>query len=204
MVGVGNTGIRSGIIGVIGCSCPLEENEKKVLRASAVAQQQTGAPITIHPNWGDELVLEIIEILRVAGADLSHTVIGHCDVFDYGPSTFDKIVDAGCYIEYDNFGQPAGIFMPIQGGLLETLSDVQRVNGIIELIGKGYLDHILMSCDNFLKQNYVTYGGYGYAHIIRDIVPAMRMKGMSEEQIDTILVENPKQLLQFAPTKSKP
>ncbi|MFC1984492.1 phosphotriesterase-related protein, partial [Chloroflexota bacterium] len=56
-VGVGETGVRAGIIGEIGCSVPLEEDERKVLRASAVAQQRTGAAINIHPSRGKDLVL---------------------------------------------------------------------------------------------------------------------------------------------------
>ena len=42
-VGVGNTGIKSGIIGEIGCTWPLHDNERKVLRAAARAQKETGA-----------------------------------------------------------------------------------------------------------------------------------------------------------------
>ncbi len=195
--GVGDTGIRAGLIGEIGCSKPLEENEKKVLRASAIAQQQTGAPLSIHTSPDDELALEIIDILKDAGADLSHTVMCHCDIFSLAQRTLDKFVEAGCFIELDNFGQPAGVFFSFQDRLIETPSDAQRVNAIIELIAKGYLEHILISCDHCYKHTYVAYGGYGYAHIIREIVPGMKMKGMSEEQISTILVENPKRLFRF-------
>ncbi len=201
-VGIGDTGIRAGIIGEIGCSQPLEEDEKKMLRASAIAQQQTGAPLTIHPSPSDEFVPEIIEILQGAGADMSHTVICHCDIFGLAPRTLDRIVEAGCYLEIDNFGQPAGVFFLFQDRLIETPSDAQRINAIIELIGKGYLSHILISCDHCYKHTYVTYGGYGYAHIIREIVPAMKMKGINDEQIYTILVENPKRLLTFTLKKS--
>jgi phosphotriesterase-related protein len=198
-IGVDDTGIRAGIIGEIGCSQPLDENEKKVLRAAAIAQQHTGAPISVHPGPRDELVPEIIDILGAAGANLSRTIICHCDIFGFAPPTLDKIVEAGCYLEIDNFGQPAGILFPLQERLIESPSDAQRINSIIDLIGKGYLNHILISCDHCYKHTYVTYGGYGYAHIIRDIVPAMKMKGMSDEQIHSILVENPKRVLTFAP-----
>ena len=40
--GVGNTGVRAGIIGELGCSWPLMDNEPKVLRAAAAAQSETG------------------------------------------------------------------------------------------------------------------------------------------------------------------
>jgi len=196
-VGVGDTGIRAGIIGEIGCSLPLEEKEKKMLRASAIAQQQTGAPLTIHPSPSDDCIPEILATLQGAGADMSHTVICHCDIFGLAPATIDSIVAAGCYMEIDNFGQPAGVVFVFQDRLIETPSDSQRINMIIELLGKGYLEHILISCDHCYKHTYITYGGYGYAHLIRDIAPAMRLKGISDEQIETIFVDNPKRFLAF-------
>ena len=61
-VGVHDSGIRAGIIGEIGCSWPLQENEKKVLRATARAQQITGAPLNVHPGRKKEAVFEIIEL----------------------------------------------------------------------------------------------------------------------------------------------
>jgi phosphotriesterase-related protein len=197
--GVGDTGIRAGIIGEIGCSKPLEEDEKKVLRACAIAQKETGAAISVHPSPDDEFIPDILDILKNSGADMSHTVICHCDIFGLAPDTLDMIAEAGCYIEYDNFGQPAGVLFRFQDRLIETPSDAQRINAITGLIDKGYLNHLLISCDHCYKHLFVTYGGYGYAHIIREIVPWMKMKGMTDEQIHTILVENPKRMLTFKP-----
>ena len=61
--GVDNTGIKSGIIGEIGCSWPLHPNEKKVVLAAAKAQRFTGAPINIHPGRGKNTVFELADIL---------------------------------------------------------------------------------------------------------------------------------------------
>ena len=199
MVGVGDTGVRAGIIGEIGCSTPLEESERKVLRASAAAQQRTGAAITVHPSSTDDLVPEIIQILGDAGADLNRTIIDHVDFWGFSQDTRRKIADAGCYIEFDTFGYP-DIF-PFCGRFIDMPSATQRVNDIVQLIAEGYLNHILVSGDIDSKLVLVTYGGYGYAHILRDIVPVMRSKGMSDEQIHTLLVENPKRVLPFASVK---
>lgn len=48
--GVGDTGIKAGIIGEVGCTWPWTDNERKVVHASALAQQHTGAPLLIHPG----------------------------------------------------------------------------------------------------------------------------------------------------------
>jgi len=200
MVGVGDTGIRSGIIGEIGCSVPLQDAERKVLVACAIAQQRTGAPLNIHPSCNDDLVLEIIKILGDANADLGHTVISHCDCWGFSPATLHSLADAGCYIEYDTFGHTT-IFTPHEEHYLDMPSDTQRLNDIIGLIAEGYLNHILIAGDNCFKDSLVAYGGDGYAHILRNVLPVMRDKGMSEEQINTLLVKNPKRMLTFIPAK---
>ena len=198
MVGVGDTGVRAGIIGEIGCSLPLEDSERRVLRACAIAQRRTGAAINIHPSPSDDLALEIIKILDDAGADLGHTVISHVHPWSFSLTTLHTLADAGCYIEYDNFGQEVAEIRPLYfGRLLDFSSPVRRIEDIMQLIADGYLNHILVSQDVCFKFNLVTYGGCGYAHILRDIVPFMRHKGMSDEQINTLLVENPKRALTF-------
>jgi len=195
-VGVGNSGVKAGIIGEVGCSTPLAETERKVLRACSIAQQQTGAPIYVHPSHSEEGVLEILEILRNTGADLTRTVIGHADLNGFTSSLCHKILDAGCFIGFDGFG--AEQVVCVDGRIfLEPPSDLFRINRIIRLIADGYLKQILVSDDIGEKLKLVSYGGYGYAHIIRDIIPLMRIKGVLEEQIQTLLVENPKRLLQF-------
>ena len=89
-VGVGETGIRSGIIGEVGNFHPLSENERKVLRASAAAHLATGAPITIHPG-ADRI--EIVDILAKAGADPRHVVMGHLGPGPAEPSSFKPLAE---------------------------------------------------------------------------------------------------------------
>jgi phosphotriesterase-related protein len=196
-VGVGNTGIRAGIIGELGCSEPLADNEQKVLRAAARAQQHTGAPLNIHPGRKPEPdvrgCLEIIEILSKAGADISHTVISHIDRTLRGPEERRQLAETGCFLEYDIFGwEGYHTFSTI-----DLPNDNQRINEIIQLIDQGYLGQVLISQDVCWKHRLRSYGGHGYDHILRNVVPVMRLKGMSEEQIHTLLVDNPKRLLQF-------
>ena len=200
MLGVGDTGVRAGIIGEIGCSMPLEEGERKVLRASAVAQRRTGAAINVHPSRSDELLLEIKEILEKSGADLGRVIISHAGHFGYSEETIRELADSGCYIEFDTFGHPA---LPIEcfsheERLLEMPSDVQRIYHIIELIKEGYLEQILLSQDCCFKHKYVKYGGFGYAHINEHIIPWMKQRGITDEQIHTMVVDNPKNVLRFA------
>ena len=199
-VGVRDTGVRSGIIGEIGCSVPLTQNEKKVLRACAVAQRITGAPINVHPSIDDKLVIKNIGILEDAGADLRRVAISHVDGFEFSLPTLRKILKAGCYVEYDGFGHSL-YHLNYMGRVVNETSDINRIYDITRLINEGYINQILLGQDLVFKCSLVTYGGYGYAHIIDNLLPFMRAKGMTEQQIHALLVENPQKFLQFVPTR---
>lgn len=199
-VGVGDTGIRSGIIGEIGCSFPFTDNEKKVLRACAIAQRRTGAAINIHPSIDDATMLENIDVLKDAGADLTRVAISHVDGYGFNLSTRLKVLESGCFVEYDGFGQAIYHFF-YMGRIANAMSDIQRITDIMQLIDAGYLNQILIAQDFCFKSCLAAYGGYGYGHIITNLVPFMRAKGMSEEQIHALLVDNPRRLLEFAPAQ---
>ncbi|MFC1903591.1 phosphotriesterase [Chloroflexota bacterium] len=197
--GIDDTGIKAGIIGEVGCSWSLMDNERKSLRAAARAQKLTGAPVNIHPGRkNNAAALEIVAIMKDAGADLSRTVISHIGIRVRDHSVRCEIAGAGCYLEYDNFGwegiAPLSLY---RGSGIDIPNDVQRIYEIMQLIDEGFIDKILISQDVCYKTRYVRYGGKGYAHISNHIVPVMLSKGMAQEQIDTILVENPKRLLTF-------
>ena len=196
--GVDDTGVRSGIIGELGCSWPLKPNEAKGLRAGAMAQRLTGASVTVHPGRNDRAPLEIVEILAAAGADLSRVVINHMDRCGYSLETRLALLQAGCLIEYDLFGfeghYPARVALA-EGKLPDMPNDLGRIREIMDLIERGYLARILLSHDIGMKVMLVAYGGWGYAHLLREVVPLMRIYGITDEQVHVMMVENPRNLL---------
>lgn len=198
--GVEGTEVRAGVIGEIGCSLPLNDGEKKVLRASGAAQYLTGAALIIHPCPDDTQTLNIIEILDKAGADLSRTIISHVDIMGFKNSTRSELLNAGCYIGYDCFGH-LGFPHMMHEQLIELKGDLERVCEIMEVIEKGYLDRIMIAQDHCFKDCLTTYGGYGYAHILKNVLTLMHTKGITESQINTIMVENPKRFFQFVAPK---
>jgi len=163
----------------------------------------TGAPVHIHPGHSPNLIFEIIEVLNQAGADISRVAMSHIErtIFDHNMRV--ELAKTGCYLEYDSFGFEG--YHPVRHVLSEENpvkcdipNDAGRVNEIIALIEEGFINQILVSADHCTKDRLWHYGGPGYAHILENVVPLiMRDKGMTEEQIHTILVENPKRLLQF-------
>ncbi len=196
--GVTDTGIRAGIIGELGCSWPLSPNEAKGLRAGAMAQALTGAALTVHPGRNDRAPLEILDVLKAADADLSRVVINHMDRCGYSLETRLSLLEAGCFIEYDLFGfegyYPARVALA-EGKLPDMPNDLGRIKEITDLIDRGYLSQILLSHDIGMKVMLVAYGGWGYAHLLREVAPLMRIYGITDDQIHTLMVENPRRLL---------
>lgn len=201
-VGVGKTGIRAGIIGEIGCSWPLQDNERKCLRAAARAQKLTGAPLSIHPGRVStpqdppfRIVEEEIEVVASAGADLSRTII--CHIWDRvrDPGDRRKLAEMGCYLGYDSFGGDyASMAM---SDFHDAASDLQCITEISQLIREGYQNQVLVGHDSAMKVKRSCYGGPGLGYFVDEMVPVMRIRGFSEEQIHAILVENPKRILSF-------
>ncbi|XP_025072608.1 phosphotriesterase-related protein isoform X2 [Alligator sinensis] len=193
--GADGTNIKCGVIGEIGCSWPLTECEKKVLQATAHAQSQLGCPVIIHPGRHSDAPFQIIRILQEAGADLSKTVMSHLDRTIFDEKKLLEFAKLGCYLEYDLFGTEL-LYYQFNPDV-DMPSDNERISRIQMLIDEGYEDRILMAHDVHTKNRLMKYGGHGYSHILKNIVPKMLIRGISQNRIDKILVENPKQWLTF-------
>ena len=193
--GVGGTGIKAGIIGEIGCTWPLTDNERKSLAAAAIAQRETGAAILIHPGRHPDAPAEILEVLADAGARIPRMIMGHLDRTVFDIDRLLSIAASGCYLEWDLFGSE-GSYYPLAN--IDMPSDAQRLDFIKRIVDAGYADKIVIGQDICTNHRLTRYGGHGYAHILENIVPRMRRKGFSEADIDAIIVSNPARILAFA------
>jgi len=193
--GVDGTTIKSGVIGEVGCSWPLTDNERKVLQASARAQRLTGAPILIHPGRDETSPLEIIAILKESGADLSRTIMGHLDRTVFLRDTLTKIAESGCYMEWDLFGREQSFYGANIN--IDMPSDAKRISDIAWLISEGYGKKIVIAHDICSKDRLECYGGHGYSYILGFVIPRMRERGYNEDDIQNILVNNTRDILTF-------
>ncbi|KAM6214696.1 N-acetyltaurine hydrolase [Rhynchocyon petersi] len=193
--GADGTNIKCGIIGEIGCSWPLTESERKVLQATAQAQMQLGCPVIIHPGRNPSSPFEIIRILQEAGADVSKTVMSHLDRSILDKKELLEFAQLGCYLEYDLFGTELLTYQLNPD--TDMPDDNKRIRRVRFLVDEGYEDRILMAHDIHTKHRLMKYGGHGYSHIFINIVPKMLVKGISENALDKILIDNPKQWLTF-------
>ena len=198
-----NTGVRAGVIGEIGCSSPLHDDERKCLRAAARAQRQTGACIFVHPGREETAPLQILDELRSAGADLRRVVLAHLDRTIFNRDTLQEIAETGAYLSYDLFGNYPSGFYP-HNPAVHLLNDAGRVTDIGWMIERGWTQQILISHDIAQAFRLAKWGGHGYHYILAEIVPLMRMRGISEEEVGQIMIGNPRALLTFVAPRDNP
>ena len=194
-VGVGETGIKCGIIGEVGCSWPVTPFEKKSLQASAIVQAATGAPLIIHPGRNQYAPIEHVRVLQETGADIKKTVISHLDRTIFDREILVDLAAAGCYLEYDLFGSEMTQYSADL--TVDLPSDSQRVQLIKFLVDEGYEDQIVIAHDIHTRHRLLKYGGHGYSHIQANIVPKMLLRGISQQVIDKIQIANPRTWLTF-------
>ena len=104
MQGVADTGVRSGLIGEIGTSFKVRENEQKVLRAAARAQRRTGAPISVHLLPWQKNGVEVLDILEGEGANPHQVILCHLSPTSGDLAYHTTLAKRGAYVEYDFFG----------------------------------------------------------------------------------------------------
>ena len=202
--GISGTDVRAGIIGEVGVSAGIHPQEKKVLQAGARAALRTGAPLSIHPpfdrteeNTTSKQCLEVLDLVEDEGLAPERVILCHRDQskwFEADLTHQAELIDRGAYVEYDLFGHPE--FYHVGVGDAQP-SDLDRVKFLVEHIEAGRSNRLLLSHDIYMKIFLTRYGGYGYDHILRNIVPTLEREGVSSDDIDQMLVENPREILTF-------
>lgn len=184
--GIADTGVRAGFL-----KCAIEEQGmtpgvERVMRAVAQAHVRTGAPITVHTNLHTRSGLEAQRVLREEGVDLTKVVIGHSgDTTDL--DYLAELADAGSLLGMDRFG--LDVLLPFE----------DRVRTVVDLVERGYAAKIVLahdaSCfidwfDPEAKRQVVP--KWNFRHISEDVLPALRDGGVSDDDIETMLVANPR------------
>jgi len=193
--GIGDTGVRAGVIKVatgVGRITPYEE---LVLRAAARAHLATGVPITTHTDEGT-MGPEQLDVLTGEGVPASAVIVGHsCGQSDV--SYHLRMLDRGAYLGFDRFG-------------LELLHpDRERLAVLIGLLGIGFERQVVLSHDTVwcwrgraptLPPD--TLSAWEPTYVLRTIVPRLRGAGVGEDKIHAMLVENPRRYFAEAGTRT--
>ena len=189
--GVDDTGIRAGIIGEVGTQGdPLTPNEIKVIKASGRASRLTGAPVSLHTSAQLHEQPKILDLLAAEGADLTRVIVGHSNSLAADQPFMKQLLDRGVYIQFDLLGR--------QPTVRRRVTDTDVAAAIVELIDVGYVDRILLSQDVCTKVQLKAFGGTGFSFILEQFIPYLKRLGVTDEQIGTIMITNPKRVLTFA------
>lgn len=208
--GIGNSSVRAGIVGEIGLSGDIDQSELKVLRAGARAAIRTGAPMSIHPPGrtshrdftypSSRWALDVLDIIEDVGLASDRVIVSHMDrmPFEFNESSLEyqeELCEQGAYIEYDLWGTE--MTYRDKEGVQGWPSDFERARAVEHLIKRGCGSNILFSQDICMKIQQRKYGGFGYAHVLENVVPLLKQQAIDEEQIREIIVDNPKRVMVF-------
>lgn len=184
--GISGSGVKAAFL-----KCAIDEQGltpgvERVMRAVARAHAETGAPITVHTHPQSGTGREAVRVLREEGADLGKVVLGHS-----GDSTdldyLTELADAGCLLGMDRFG--LDVITPFD----------ERVATVAALCERGYAGRMVLSHDAscfidwFPAEAVRKFGpAWHFEHIFDDVLPALAGRGVSQQQIDAMLVDNPR------------
>ena len=188
-VGVGNSGVKAGIIGEIGTSATVSEDEKKVLHAAGAISAQTDKAIHVHTDLYTENGHEIIKLLTMEGARRERICIDHIDVL-LRPDYVRSLLNEGVFVEFDNFGKE--FFL---SKTRRFAYDLERIQLLKTLLDEGYGKQILVTNDICLKSMLTSYGGGGYSHVLGAVRHMALENGITAQEYDALLTENVKRFL---------
>ena len=208
-VGVGDTGVRAGIIGEIGINGdPITSNEEKSIRATARASRITGAAISFHHGGTGREKFRVADMVVEEGADLKRTIFGHSNSYCGDVGFLLELLHLGIYLQFDTLGivgvpvARVPVFPgPKHNSSYKAAEDVLVGEAIPKLVDAGFEDQLLISQDVCLKVQLKSYGGTGYTFILDKFIPFLRTRGLTEEHIDKLIIKNPQRVLTFVDPK---
>jgi phosphotriesterase-related protein len=186
--GIADTGVKAAILKCATDEPGVTPGVERVLRAVAQAHRQTGVPISTHTHAASRRGLEQQRIFAEEGVDLTRVVIGHCgDTTDI--AYLEELIAAGSYIGMDRFGIDA------------VLGFEDRVDTVATMCERGHADKMVLSHDascyfDALPEATlpVALPNWHYLHIHDDVIPALKRRGVTEEQLTAMLVDNPQRI----------
>lgn len=197
--GIGYTGIRAGAIKIATGEGVVSDFERKMITAASRAAKATGVPIISHTE-NCSCGHEQIDIVTGEGVASHCLLVGHSDGRD-DPAYQEALAARGAYVGFDRFG------------LEMIVPDQIRMKNMKNMIDKGYRDHLLLSHDTvhcFLGNKvpgwsdgradsfYDISPNWRLTHLFENIRPALVTMGVSGEDFDYIVTENPRRFFEHA------
>ena len=188
--GIAGTGVKAAILKCATDELGVTPGVERVLRAVAKAHRSTGVPISTHTHARTERGLEQQRIFEEEGVDPSRVIIGHSgDTTDI--DYLEKLIRNGSYIGMDRFG--IDVLCPFE----------DRVNTVARMCERGHADKMVISHDAACFNHWLPEAAlpavlpnWHYLHIHNDVIPALKERGVTDEQITTMLIDNPRKIFE--------
>ena len=188
--GIADTGVKAGILKCATDEPGVTKDIERILRATAQAHRKTGVPISTHTHAGKQVGRDQQRIFQEEGVDLSRVVIGHSgDTIDL--KYLEEMVGNGSYIGMDRFG--IDTILPFE----------ERVNTVAQMCRRGHAEKMVLSHDAACYNHWLPerplpaiLPRWHYLHIHNDVIPALKQKGVTDEQLHIMLVENPRKIFE--------
>ena len=192
--GIQGTEVRAAFIKCAADEPGVNERIEKVHRAAARASVRTGAPIMAHSRPASGTGPRQVEILLEEGVapekiQIAHT--GDTDDLDY----IERLLDRGVWIGMDRYG--IDVFLPTE----------RRNATVLALLERGYAERMFLSQDfdipiaagldwyppEMIEQMQAAGAApnWSMTFLFEQVIPTLRDGGMTDEQLDTMLVKNP-------------
>jgi phosphotriesterase-related protein len=182
-------GFRAGIIGILGTGEPVTDSEMRVLLAAAEAAGRTGVAVVVRTDTSAKRGLELLEAMVEAGCPAEQVIFGNVDEY-IDPAYHRELAATGATLEWC-FGNEAHL----RPGLREP-SDDERIAALGALLAEdGMAERCVLGGSVWTKTQLRAFGGCGYEHLLRNVVPALQAGGVSEAAVEAMLVSNPARLL---------
>jgi len=187
-VGIGRSGVKAGLLKVATSDPVITDYEKIAMRAAVRVSKELGVSITTHtegPTVGPAQQDFFIEL----GADPKGIMIGHQNNSDDISYQLSQLQKPGFYLGFD---RTASIPMEPPGS----------EDNLISLVKQGYEDRIMISHDSitvWLGRPWVrpeTWADWTPLYLHTKLIPKMKAAGVTDEQIKTIFVDNPRRFFE--------
>jgi phosphotriesterase-related protein len=178
--GIEGTDVRPGFIKTGVDAGPLSALDRKLVEAAALCHQRTGLVIYVHTGDG-AAALDTMAVLKAAGVPLRSYVWVHAQN-EKDRALHARAADEGAWVSFDGVGPE---------------SQEAHLDAVLEMTGRGHLRRLLVSQDaGWYHVGEPDGGAYrGHTFLFESFVPALRARGLSDEQLRTLLVTNPAEAL---------
>jgi phosphotriesterase-related protein len=197
-VGISDTGVKAALIKFVTDRPGVTEGVRSLGVACARAHRRTGVPLTTHTGIDIGISIGLLQqdLFEREGVDLSRVQIGHVDFTppDVPIDDFKRALDRGSYLSFDCLSHRS---------MFPAANAESRIDRIVELCESGYADQITLSGDSSAWNDVFPEGTIlselehpAYTHVSLNLIPQLRVRGVSEAQVDAMTRHNPRRFIE--------